>query len=93
MTKISAKVIAETLDYEDVTPKAKLEEDTRSVQHYIGTFSSKQIQNGEQIPAIVRLRSDERFPNLKFTNHRTLANGKTEVWLSSKEGQYTIDTK
>jgi len=88
MTKLSAKIIEETLDYEDVTPKAK--KDVRPVQHYVGTYTESQLKANAGQHIIDQLQSDKGFPDLQFINHRQLKNGKTEVWLSTQEGPHTI---
>ena len=93
--KLSAKIIAETLDYEDVTPKDTVEEvvvkKVKNPKHYVGTFNESQL-NGSAVKNIIcSLQDEQHFPNLKYINHRVNKVGKTEVWLSEEEGQYTIN--
>ena len=64
MTKLSAKIIEETLDYEDVTPK-KEKGKSYSVQHYIGTFTESQLKSGAGNDIIYSLQDSQHFPDLK----------------------------
>lgn len=59
-------------------------------KHFVGTFSDAQLKNKAEQETIDHLQSDKGFPSLKFVNHRQLASGKTEVWLSQKPGPFTI---
>ncbi|MCR4715906.1 MAG: hypothetical protein K5656_01875 [Lachnospiraceae bacterium] len=90
MKKLSAKIIEETLDYEDVTPK-KEKSKAYSVQHYIGTFTESQLKAGAGNDVIYSLQDSQHFPDLQYVNHRINKVGKTEVWLSNMPGQYTIN--
>lgn len=93
--KLSAKIIAETLDYEDVTPNDEVTEvvvkKVKNPKHYVGTFNESQL-NGSAVKSIINsLQDQQHFPNLKYINHRLNKVGKTEVWLSEEIGQYTIN--
>jgi len=93
MTKLSAKIIEETLDYEDVTPKANevIVKKVQNPKHYVGTYSESQLNSSSVNNIIASLQDEQHFPNLKYINHRVNKTGKTEVWLSEEQGQYTIN--
>jgi hypothetical protein len=86
MTKTSAKVIEKVDELVKAQPtKAKIE---TLVTHYVGCFMD--TKNAES--TIQNLQSNERFPSLKYINHRPMKDGKrTQVWLSTLPGEFTIN--
>ena len=86
MAKTSAKVIeavAERTEAKPIVTKAE-----PRVTHYIGAFTD--TKNADNI--IKHLQSNDGFPNLKYVNYRpTKDNKRTQVWLSTFKGEYTIN--